>query len=617
MRPERDNMKTGKIVSVLLIALICLLTACGGNETPAAEPDPEKAMENFLAKLDAGNYVMNAGDYLKTTVASRDQVVFEYADDMYTDFAAVSVDNEAFQAHFDGDSLTDIEFICEGQAIDAAAKRLPNCWMDESISEGNIWNLFYNDPEDPLRFLSHDENVKSSLLSFVGYGTNAARLMEDVYLVLDKEDPDSARLQCVVNEDVVARINYDDIDLEITFGNAESNAAADAWMSAPTYPEARTAWTEVDEFVFNSVFLPGYGLEAVPFPEFATYAFQIDQENFIWEEAARMRDSRATEQDMADYAETLKKNGFAEVKDVAADGTEKTFYRKMLREAYACYSSIELEYNDGVDITAGKYYDFPKYEGLDAINEVITGAGYPVLPESDIFTSYLGTDRANEMVESWLYFFDYDLGLHVDMEYSDRDQAIAYMEEYEKALEEAGFTEAGPADEYEDAEAELEAFADKLAAAADGEEEVFESPDGLSTFRYIFIEDGKVNLLFKSQKNIPAAEADKMITEAGFPSAGLEDPINARDLRMFAKTRYGLDLKAYVSLNKEFESAEAAEAFLNDYEAALNAIGFDRANPEMVGCNKPVAIASEDGSAFVGIDFFPETATVYLDFRAE
>ena len=619
-------MNIKKLTAVLLITTCMILTACGGGGgTPAAEPDPETAMNNFLAKVDAGNYVLDAPEFLKITVSSADQVAFEYADDAYSDFAVVSVNGEAFRGMLTGEELTEVDFLGEGRAVDAAKDRLLNYWMDESVSDGNIWNLFYNDPEDPLRFSSHDETVMRSLISFVGYSENALRLMHDVYLVLDKEDPDSARLQCEVDEDLVARVNYDDIDLEVTFGNAESNAAADAWMSAPAYPEARTGWTETDEFIFNSVFLVGYGLEAVPFPEFASYALKLDQENFVFNDEVSIRDSHATEKDMADYAELLKQSGFAEVTDKAEDGTERTYYRKLLREDYKCYSSIALDYDGGVDITAKKYYDFPTYGDLDAINGVITKAGYPALPGSDNFTAYMATDRADEMTESWIYFFDYDLGLYVDIDYDDRDAAEAYIKDYEKALSDAGFTTTGSYEEYEDAEAEAasdesdesDLFTARLGEAAEDESEIYESENGFANFRYKFTDDGRVTLLFKAQRYIPASDAAERIAEAGFPKIGLTEPIACRDLRMFRKERYGYDEKAFITVSQEYESAEAAEAFLTAYEAALNELGFDRVNPENVGSLKQIAIANEEKGMFVALDYFPEQAAVYFEFCAE
>ena len=587
-------MKSIRHLLMAALLFCCLLTGCQGSPK---EVDSEKAMNNFLAKIEEGNYTIDAKDYLKTTVSSRDQAAFEYVEDIYNDFVVMSVNNETFQGYLNGDKLEDVQFLGEGQAIDAAKKRLPNGWID--LADGNIWNLFYNIQEEPLKFVSYEDTVKQNLASMVGYGENSVRLMHEVYVILDKEDPTLVKVQAEMDEDLVARINYDDIDLEISFGNAASNALADAWVKDPVYPAARDAWNETDEFIFNSVFLPEYGLDAIPFPSFASYALTVDGENFVWDDEVKIRDSHASEKDMADYVAKLLQNGFSEVTETAEDGTVKTYYRKLLREAYKCYSSIDLEYDNGVSMTAKKYYDFPIYDTLDEINEAIEKIGYPALLASDAFSSYQGTDRACEMTESWLYFFDYDLGLYVDAEFNDKAEADAYLKAYEETLVNHGFT---PNKGGEDEEADAE---------------YYESENGFYSFRYSYTDDNVLSMLFKSERYITADEAEKMIAEAGFPKIDLHEPISSRDLRMFQKSRYGRDMKAYLTVSQEFESAEKAEEFLGNLEAALNDMGFDRVNPDNVGSLKTIAIASEDLSKYVGIDYFPDQAMINFDFVSE
>ena len=573
-------MKTRKYLTVILIILCCILSAC--QKQPA---DSEKAMDNFLNKLESGNYVMKAKDYLTTTVYSRDQANFEYDEDIYSDFTAVSVNGEVFQIFLNEEPL-EAKFLGEGQAIDVAGSRLPNGWLD--LADGNIWNLFYNTQEEPLKFVSYDDTLKQSVLSFVGYGDSTLKLMHEVYLVLDKEDPTSAHIQAEMDEDMVARLFPEDIDVEIVFGKAQSNATADAWMADPVYPKAKTDWDDTDEFIFNSVFLPEYGLEAVPFPDFASYAMTNDGENFVWNDEVSIRDSHATKQDMEDYGKKLLQNGFSELSE--------NRYIKLLREEFNCYSCIELEYDNGVNLTAKKYYDFPKYDTLDEINEVIGKIGYPALPASENFVSLEGTDRANEMTESWLYFFTYNLGLYVDIDFSDKEEMDAYLKAYEETLANNGFT-----------------------PVSSGEEETdyYESEDGFYNFRYNYTDEDTITLLFKSEKYISTKEAEQLIAEAGFPTIRLQEPIVSRDLRNYQKTRLGRDMKSFLTVSQTFESAEEAEAFLNAYEAALNEAGFDRVNPDNVGSLKTIAISNEDLSMYVGIDYFPEEGSVNFDFVAD
>ena len=636
-------MKASKYLLILLIAVSFILSSCGGkSEQSSAAPAPdseapvpetldseepsepeapdseeesapeseetnpadaaaasEKAMENFLAKLREGNYVLDAKDFLKTTAYSRDLVYFEYAEDIYEDFVVMSVENETFQAMLRESGLEEVVFLGEGQAIDAAEEKLPNYWAGEAASEGNIYNLFYNNPENPLEFVSYEDTVKQSLASFTGYGSAAVRLMHEVYLVLDGEDPSEVHLKAEVDDDPVARISFEDIDVAITFGNAENNAAAQAWMENPVYPEAKTEWNESDIFILNSVFLPGYGEAALPFPTFASHAFKMDEENFVANDEVSIRDCRATEEDMKKYAASLIENGFEEVQETAEDGTVTTWYRRMLREEYKCYSSVNLEYDNGVSLVAKKYYDFPVYEELGAVNEVIGKCGFTELPASENIISVKATDTANESTESWLYFFNYDLMLDTEIDFSDEAEMQSYIKSYEEALVNAGFTQ-----------------------GEDDEEEgiiVYESPNGFSSFRYLFADEDTAAILYKSEKYISEEEAEKMIRDAGFPAIDLNDTISCRDLRAFRKAQYGLDQKAFITVGQTFASGEEAEKFLSEYEAVLNAAGFDRENPAVVGSNKQVALVNADGSMAVGIDFFEEEggATVNFDFSAE
>ena len=222
-------MKSIKYLLIPVIVLCLLLTACKGK-TPSDDgaASSEQAMENFLNKLEEGNYTMNVEGYLKTTAYSRDLVYFDYAEDNFTDQTVMSVNNETFQAALKDGELENVRFLTEGQAIDVAKEKLVTAWLD--LAEGNIWNLFYNDQEEPLKFVSYDDYLKDNVRKLVGNRETSLRLMHEVYLVLDKEDPTVVHIQSEVDDDVVARIDYDNIDIVITFGDAEGNAASEAWM---------------------------------------------------------------------------------------------------------------------------------------------------------------------------------------------------------------------------------------------------------------------------------------------------------------------------------------------------------------------------------------------------
>ncbi len=618
-------MKSIKYLLIPVIVLCMILTACQ-RKTPSGDgaASSEQAMENFLNKLEEGNYTMNVEGYLKTTAYSRDLVYFDYAEDNYTDLTVMSVNFETFQAALKDGGLENVRFLTEGQAIDVAKERLVTSWLD--LAEGNIWNLFYNDPEEPLKFVSYDDNLKDNVRKLVGNRETSLRLMHEVYLVLDKEDPTVVHIQSEVDDDVVARINYDNIDIVITFGDAEGNAASEAWMKDPVYPEAKTGWTEDDAFIFNSVLMTNNGDEIIPFPSFASYALTNDGQNFFLTDEITLRDSHATEENVKDYIASLLEAGFTEVKENAQDGNELTYYRRMLREEYQCYASLAVDYDNGFNLLGRKYYDCPTYDDLGAVNELIKACGYPELPASDAIASVAATNRANETIESWLYLFDYDLVLYVDIPCEDETALKAYLEDYSQALQKAGFysTDEDETDTQEDVinlMKEANKPANLKAMLGLEPDEMMATANEFANFRYHF-EDGKVTLLFKAQHYYTSEETSAMIAAAGFPQITFpaNEYFGSRDLKKFAKVMYGKDAKAFVSVNQTFASTAEAETFLNDLETKLNAAGYDRENPEVAGSQKQIAIVNPTQDMIVGIDLFEQpdgTAMVMLDFDAE
>ena len=619
-------MKSIKYLLIPVIVLCLLLTACKGK-TPSDDgtaPSSEQAMENFLNKLEEGNYTMNVEGYLKTTAYSRDLVYFDYAEDDYTDQAVMSVNYETFQAALKNGGVENVRFLTEGQAIDVAKEKLVSSWLD--LSEGNIWNLFYNDQEEPLKFVSYDDYLKDNVRKLVGNRETSLRLMHEVYLIMDKEDPTVVHIQSEVDDDVVARIDYDNIDIVITFGDAEGNAAAEAWMKDPVYPEARTGWTEDDAFIFNSVLMTNNGDEIIPFPSFASYALTNDGQNFLMEDEITLRDSHASEEDVQNYIASLLAAGFTEVKEKAQDGNELTYYRRMLREEYQCYASLAVDYDNGFNLKGRKYYDCPTYDDLAAVNELIKACGFPELPASDAITSVSATNRANATIESWLYLFDYDLALYVDIPCEDEAVLKAYLEDYSQALQNAGFysTDKDETDTQEDA-INLMKEANKptnLKAMLGLEpDEMMATANEFADFRYHF-EDGKVTLLFKAEHYYTPEETSAMIAAAGFPQITFHDNeyFSSRDMKKFVKVVRGKDAKSYVSVNQTFANTAEAETFLTELEAILNAAGYDRENPEVVGSRKQIAIVNPTQDMIVGIDLFEQldgTGLVVLDFEAE
>ncbi|MBR5701201.1 MAG: copper amine oxidase N-terminal domain-containing protein [Oscillospiraceae bacterium] len=610
------------------------LSTEGAAEPQPAEPTDarsnaeisEAAMENFLKKAEAGNYMI-AGEEIKGSVCSEDLVIYfrpiRYDDVDYDGFAVMTVNgNETFLGWLVEDGITNLSFVAAGKAQELAAdgaeiqdfdSKLPEYWLE--VTDGNIWDLFYNDVDDPLRFVSSADEVKALVRLYGNIGDMAMSRMQEVYLELDAEDPSCAHLRTSFSEGYP---NLADVDILITFGEAESDPRSEAWMKDPdrAYPEARTEWG-MDEINLNAVFLPEYGPIAVPFPDFATYAFTLDVNAVLEEDLIRVQDAKATEADMQAYAAKLLEKGFTAATDEDGDPC----YRLLLREEYQCYSSIYLTYDDGVELVAQKYYEFPQYTGLEAINGQLTAAGFAALPEKSGLSDFTGEDRANEMTESWLYFFDYDLGLYVDFKYADRAAAEEYVQGYIASL--TGFEPdyEGEDEDYEEAEDYLGAEeAKKFAALQD--EDVFyrsETKEGQKTFKYRFNEDGgTVSFLFKAEDYVAPEELKTLLAEAGYPEIGLDAYSSCRDFRMFRKTMYGQELLMDLALYLDFGTPAEAEAFLDQYITFLrDENDFDIINPANINMDKQVAYGKEiDGKLLVfGLNYTPETTLAAIEFR--
>ncbi|MBE6122197.1 MAG: hypothetical protein E7190_05745 [Erysipelotrichaceae bacterium] len=609
-----DNILKPVCAAVLCVSLAaCAETSPAGTDptptpVPSAEPEAtrspaeisEAAMDNFVKKLDGGNYVIDHPDYLKITAVSPHQVIFDYTDEWHDDLAFVSLNGETFGGTLSEEGFTDVQYLSTDSAISCAGSRLPNCWYE--MTGGNMWEIFYNNVNQPLEFQTNDDNVKMTLMNIVGYGYNALNLMHEVYMTLDAEDPSSVHFTSVVDDNPVARMYFDDIDLTLNFGDdAKGDPRVDEWLASPVYPETRTAWQEGDLFFLNSVFMPGYGERALPFPDFASYAMYIDEGVFSEYERIYLKDAHGTEKDVEHYIELLKADGFTETEETSDDKTV-TVYRKPLREAYKCYAEAKPYYDNGFVLEAGPYYDNPAYDSLTGINDAITAFGFTELSENEHLTDWNATDTAAERSESWLYFFDYDLSMYAYVHYDDADAMQAYLDDYAKRLEAGGFSAS-------------------WTNAGEGEKvlERYASADGQKSFRYDFNEDGEtVMLTFRSEKGKTPEETEALITGAGFPEISLHTPMTVRDITRYHQMTRAFAGPLYLNVSQTFASEEEGSAFLDEYTARLEEAGYLPTNPMMVGSLKENAYYNEEKDSFAAFDFYPyeDHADIYFDFVA-
>ena len=583
-------MKNKRLLRLFLIICLALSSAgCASQKSPEepAEPDAETAMNNFLTKLEKGNYVVEAPGYAKTTVYSEEVVYFTADPGSLLNLAFVTLDNETFRGDLNGDTLSDVAFVAPGNAIEAVIDLLPNNWIN--AADGNIWNLFYNNVDNPLEFTSKDETEKTTLLGLAGYSQTALEVMGDVCMTLDKEDPAQVHFTAGIGD--MGMFHYDDLDLTLQFGVAESDDRIDKWLSNPTYPSTRSSWDIYDCATLDSIFLKDYGEIAVPFPDFASYALIFDDNAYLQRNQVELYDAHASEQDVKDYIALLESKGYEKTTD--DNGNE--VYRLLLREEKQAYAELEVYYDNGFELIGRMHYTSPEYEGMRAINEVLQENGFVEFMETDAVDGWKGKNTAVARSESWLYYFNYDLYLELVLTYEDYDAVLEYLEEYGNRMESAGY---------------------KAAYAPDGAS--YENSNGFKIFRYTFYEeDNNVVLTFKNERSLTAEEANLLIKEHNLPEASFHGDIGGRDHTVYYHNISGFT-GLHMIIYQPFDSVEEASAFLDSYTASMEELGYDYVNPQTVGSYRNFAYTNEELLKTVGFDLvdYGDHASVTLEFNS-
>ncbi len=570
-------------------------TAAPQTEASTEELTPaeisERAMENFVRKLQAGNYVVGTKAYAFTNVASPDQVYIVFGDEESTlTYAYMTLNGETFEATIRDGVMEEVAFASTDCALDMLEPVLPNSWI--TLSGGNLFELFYNSVDHPLEFTSNDENVKRIAGALAGYGEFSLSRMEELHMVLDDVDPSSVHFTAVLTDD--SMIRYDDLDMTLSFGTAVTDPDIDAWLSAPEYPETRTGWTKKDINMLDMVFMRGYGKQ-IPFPEAASYAMIFDEDAYKLMGGFSLSDSHQTESDVEAYKALLLDKGFEEVSATLPDGSSGTAYRLPLRKEYQAYAELYLAYDDGFLLEGRLTHDSPEYDGLAAISEAVSAHGFTALPDTELFTGWTASDIAAARTEDWSYFFDYELYMSFPLSFEDADAAAEYLENYKNSLIENGFL-------------------DVYVPGGNGGK--CESSNAFTSFAYSFsAEADQVMLTFKKEKSLTLEETLALLKEHGFPETDISGDIACRD-----QTRYQYEMGEFEGLflfcYQPFESAEAATAFLDAYVPVLMDLGYYSMDPMKLGSYRQYLWYNEDLRKYVAFDYLPEenSATITWEF---
>ena len=542
--------------------------------------DYEIAINNLVKNIEANNYVVSGND-IEINVSSSDLVSFEYGSSKQNkDFVAMSVNDEVFQAYPNDDNLEWLVFVQYGNAVQACAKQAMLLNYMTNIFGGNMFDAFTSLPNEAGLYVSHETSIKEMIKRIGSYSDLIYASMEDVYLKIDDENASSAKLSVHVYNQT-ARYDFD-IELDITFGNAKKNSLADSWMKNPTYPDNPPTWTYNQvgaiDMVFNLWPTDKSGI-GVPFPQGASYALYLNPD-LIMNGFVYIEDRHMTEQGVNNYIDILKNNGFVESQDEEGD----TCYRKLLRDESSCYSSIYVDYNDGLELLAEEYFEFEHKNNLGDINAQITldsNGGYPALENNNGIISVDAIDYKMREYEAYVYLNEYDLVYFVDIEYNDDFDPYQYIDEYISRLEESGFifinSEADPR---------------------------YSKSNGDINFRYnIDIYNNVINMKFKTNKRYSLFEVNQVLDY--YPDILLGNDLahySAKSAINHQLIIFSKSYNLYFELDAYFNSEQAAMNFIDNYLSNLNDAGFY--NVPNAGTGRTYEYVNDDGYIY-GFDIVP------------
>ena len=549
------------------------------EETEAeAKIDPDKVMDNFVAKLDAGDYVLDVKGRVRINVYKDSEVDWYYSDEEKISKTCFTLNGETFQAIFSGDELDELMYYSPKSALEVCYNKLLNQWI--TIADGNMFDVFYNNVDNPLEFTSKDTDVKMTLLSFMGYSDMVLRFMHDIVVTMDAEDPTSVHIAAEVDDDTAGRHYYDDIDITVTFGAAEPDPVVAAWESDPAFPLDPSGWDGDNEAAIGTIFTRDYIDMAVPFPEFASYTLTYDREIMDRSSVLVFTDTHANESDVESYIAQLEKEGFVPKEDGSG-------YSKLIRPDYHAYSNLEVSYDNGLQLVATLDHDYIFYNSLEEINKVIAGYGFPELSEDAGLSDWIARDEAWARAESWAYFVDYNIYTVVKVQLKDVGTFEQYMKAYGEKLKEKGYEpqeRAVPDDEEEEEEEEIPAPSR------------YYNNNQAQCFWY-YTEGYTATLVFDEKKCLTPAEVTGKLKEGGFPELTLPEVYYSKDRQPYYYIISGFE-GVYMDVDMFFDTVDEANALLADYSDQLEAAGFEAIDPRSVKSDKDVCYYNPETITF-------------------
>ena len=559
--------------NLIALAFVSLgVTTLAGCNKPAPG-DPwyvisERAMNNFLDKIQAGGYYFKGGEL--TTAVHDESLVTWFFDETssYTDHVCVTVNEETFYALIDDDAhkLANMVFLDKKSAMDLSSDVLPTTWLSKEVSGGNIWEIFINDnPNNPLHYKARASLAfNSTICVFCDFGDFIAPTISNIEFEFDKEDMSTATLKFeysptagVTNEGQVV----------FTFGETvPTSDIVNEWVTNPsrTYPKAigeYGSWPNLEPYTFQMAIHGlydeqlGVDYDPLPYDNFFSYATMYNT-NSMYDGYIEIHDYHATETEFHQYISTLQTNGYQMAVGKQGDLVFRSGTLRS-REGYELFSDITVKMNDGLVISATRYYTSTTYSGRDAINTHIDDASskFVILQDSDKVTSWSGEDSPFRAFEDLGLMFDFNIYMHVYLKFAKKADLDEYANTY---------------------------FTSVLAANYK-----YNPNDGTYTLSdvtsrtVIKLADDSTNILeivYYNERRVSTAIAFPDVQNGGYPALSNPELVESIiELKWYEKCMFNLDFTHFYWMTFEFASHEDKMTFVNTYIQALKDLDFQAA----------------------------------------
>ena len=535
-------------------------------ESSQSEEDVgKKAMENFAAKIENGNYQI-AFYKMNTNVVSKDLIFFDYDDSLQEghDYAAMSVDNETFQSRVDMGEIKGVKFVDKGRAMKVGEQFLPNYWFDEEALGAGVWDIFESpDPAKPLQFVPKDGDkiVRASVARFAALDALYAPAISNITMDFDKEDVTTVSIKATYS---TGTAEFENLDITINLGTATTSDLAQGWINDPNrlMPEdigAQGVWNgDPSTVLFTMLILQTSEQQMgfVPFIDFASYAVWTNMGTALQDHYGIIRDYHGTIRDVENYKERL-----VEQFDytVFKDDQGEPVFRRLVRAKRdcGCYINISVSYDQGFYLKTYLTYDLYRFNTQSKLNELIADHGFAAFTETDAVHNWFGEDDFFLQTENWYYFYDFSLYASVSLKYEDQNAATAYLDAYGASLESLGFVRG---------------------SGADGTTWTKNTNEGEWEFVYKFSKQGDLSIALKDEVFADPAVMKQEVEAAGFPTVDLTTAtkLNSRNHKKFEQVYHGIPYELMYRTTFYFADNDEAKRFLGQYKQSLVAAGFQQ-----------------------------------------